>query len=25
LTLHGDLEQGQRETRLNRYRDKDSK
>lgn len=25
LTLHGDLEQGQRETRLNRYREKDSK
>ena len=25
LTLHGDLEQSQRETRLNRYRDKNSK
>ena len=25
LTLHGDLEQNQRETRLNRYRDKNSK
>ncbi len=25
LTLHGDLEQGQRETRLNKYREKDSK
>jgi superfamily II DNA/RNA helicase len=25
LTLHGDLEQGQRENRLNRYREKSSK
>ena len=25
ITLHGDLEQGQREVRLNKYRDKDSK